>query len=72
MSKFSKIGEATFAKVEKVVRRHNVAGARDQSNNSRRQPQNAELFILTYGAIVSQALKDNASVADVNKYLDQM
>jgi len=33
---------------------------------------NAELFILTYGAIVSQALKDNASVADVNKYLDQM
>lgn len=32
---------------------------------------NAELFVLTYGALVSQALKEHDSVADVNAYLDQ-
>ena len=90
MSKFAKIGDATFQKVEKVVRAFGGQRVRAAqrvvgtallsfffsrsfcSCDGRHDAQNAELFILTYGAIVSQALKDNASVADVNKYLDQM
>jgi len=50
MSKFAKIGEQTFAQVEKI---------------------NAELFVLTYGAIVSTALKEHGmNVDEVNKYLE--
>jgi hypothetical protein len=33
--------------------------------------KNAELFVLTYGALVSTALKEHASVDEVNKYLEQ-
>jgi hypothetical protein len=35
-------------------------------------PQNAELFTLTYGAIVRQLLTDLEEVEEVNKQLDQM
>lgn len=35
-------------------------------------PQNSELFTLTYGALVSQLLKDYDNVEDVNKQLDRM
>jgi hypothetical protein len=34
--------------------------------------QNAELFTLTYGAIVRQLLTDLEEVEEVNKQLDQM
>lgn len=34
--------------------------------------QNSELFTLTYGAIVSQLMKDYENVEDVNKQLDRM
>lgn len=34
--------------------------------------QNAELFTLTYGAIVRQLLTDLEEVDEVNKQLDQM
>lgn len=34
--------------------------------------QNSELFTLTYGALVSQLLKDYENVEDVNKQLDRM
>lgn len=34
--------------------------------------QNSELFTLTYGALVSQLLKDYENVKDVNKQLDRM
>jgi len=34
--------------------------------------QNSELFTLTYGALVSQLLKDYENVDDVNKQLERM
>lgn len=34
--------------------------------------QNAELFALTYGALVAQMVKDHENVEDVNRQLDRM
>lgn len=35
-------------------------------------PQNKDLFVLTYGALVAQLCKDYEKDEDVNKYLDTM
>jgi hypothetical protein len=35
-------------------------------------PQNAELFSLTYGALVVQLIKDYEDYEEVNKQLDKM
>lgn len=36
------------------------------------RPQNAELFSLTYGALVVQLIKDYEDYGEVNKQLDKM
>lgn len=34
--------------------------------------QNSELFTLTYGALVSQLIKDSENIEEVNKQLERM
>ena len=43
-----------------------------RSQNSLVNPQNAELFAMTYGALVVQLIQDYEDYAEVNKQLEKM
>jgi hypothetical protein len=69
-----KLGDQTFAKVEKIVRTGKLkfASLLCCSLQFTFLNQNSELFTLTYGAIVWQLLKDNENPQDVNTQLEKM
>ena len=67
MSK-TKQGELAFKKVEKVVN----SGCLCCCYSYLRCAQNAELFTLTYGAIVTQLVKDCDNIPEVNEKLETM
>lgn len=71
-----KAGELVYAKVEKIVRHLNVFPSHSfvflTSQFLFSFSQNAELFTLTYGALVAQLIKDFEEVDEVNKQLEKM
>uniref|UniRef100_A0A804RLZ2 Trafficking protein particle complex subunit n=1 Tax=Zea mays TaxID=4577 RepID=A0A804RLZ2_MAIZE len=75
-----KSGDALFASVDRVVSRCSRRPDADARSGLGlvviallvHRLQNAELFTLTYGAIVRQLLTDLEEVEEVNKQLDQM
>jgi hypothetical protein len=64
-----RLGEATFAKVDKVVWSSSPSIVRFLEALTQK---NSELFTLTYGALVMQLLKDYEDVEEVNKALEKM
>lgn len=59
---YVRVGEQVFKEVEKIVRFLSAILIQ----------KNAELFTLTYGAIVTQLIKDYEDLEEVNTQLEKM
>lgn len=70
---YKAIGEDLWkGRTEKVVSQSLTVTRCPNLDRTNLQQQNAELFALTYGALVVQLIQDYEDYAEVNKQLDKM
>ena len=72
---YKQIGDEIWkTRTEKIVRfrRHNGLRSKHLGLRYSYPPQNAELFTMTYGALVIQLIQDYEDYGEVNKQLEKM